>query len=345
MSACRERVEICGRGVGVGEPMWITAECAAAHGGNPDWALRLVDAAHAAGCDAVEFFFAHPDEFYHQEDAARRQPWRTYWMPPETWQRIAEHAHALGIPLYWTPLDVKSVDLCESLGAPLYNLNSCDINNPLMQERVAATGKPVTFHDIGATLGEVEAAVERLRRFGAPIVIPLHSTEETQDPDRMLETMNLCTVDTYRAAFGRPIGMVEHTRSLLNPIVAAAYQVDFLSKHLVLDRASRPSDWQISVEPEEMRQVVAQVRAVERCFGARRNVDAQMREGTRLRRKCLVSRVAIAPGTRLSRENLTAKRSQRDWIPADQIDQLTRFRARVPIPADVPIRWEYLEPI
>ncbi len=50
-----EPVRISGRPVGPGSPCFILAEAGVNHNGSLDLALRMVDAAAAAGVDAIKF--------------------------------------------------------------------------------------------------------------------------------------------------------------------------------------------------------------------------------------------------------------------------------------------------
>jgi len=347
-------IEVRDRRIGYGESIFLTAEVGCSHLGSAEKMELLLRAAAEAGCDGVDTFLWDPEEFYWDgvPGTERYDLYKKLSLQRGEWEDMHRLAVDLGIILYHTPLDPVSLELAVSLGTPMLNLNSDDMQNPIMLDLAGKTGLPVTFHDIGASLGEAEAAVNRLQQAGAQGAIVLHSTLESGDTDEAYACANLRVINTYRAAFdriGAVVGCVEHTTSKHLIYAVAAMDPVLISKHLNVDENPDTPDASISVDVESVRDMVRKVRQVEEALGEGVNSvvvnsDGKMPAGALARRKSVVSARAIAAGELVTREHLAVKRESvpgslhpwmlhyivgataRENIPANTLLNLGMFR-------------------
>ena len=323
-SRINRRIKVGNRVIGIGEPIFLTAEIGPAHLGKVENAKLLIRSAAEAGFDGADIFMADPYDFNYCNPPNRDSfgAWTRLRFTPEEWKSLFDYGDECGIIVYPTPLDENSIQLCGELGVKMININSDDLNNILLLEKAAKLGVPITMHDIDQTLAEVEGAVRTLIDNGAHDIIVLHSTLESGDSDFSYETANLNVIKTYDQAFGDLgvlAGCVEHTTSDYLIFAVAALQPALISKHVKIDDAVKHDDSRISIGIDYMKTMVKRVRMVEMALGNGQNQrlvhpdtpigrrpDGSAPRGDR--NKVLVAARDIPAGKIVERDDLEAKR-------------------------------------
>lgn len=305
--------------VGPGRPCYVVAEAGVNHNGQVDLARRLIDAAAAAGADAVKFQSFHADHVasalapkaaYQVERTTAGQSQlemlRHLELAVDDQRRLYDHARARGITFLSTPFDRRSVDLLSTLGVPAFKVSSGDLTNRPFLAHVARQGAPVILSTGMAHLGEVDDALRVVREAGCDDVILLHCvTSYPADPGEA----NLRAIQTLAAAFGLPVGYSDHTLGMEVAIASVAVGACLLEKHLTLDRDLPGPDHHASLTPEEFGRLVANVRLVSRALGDGRKRPAPSELPNRdVVRRSLAAAAPLAAGTVVSAEMLTTLR-------------------------------------
>ncbi|WGS85332.1 N-acetylneuraminate synthase [Methylomonas sp. UP202] len=324
--------------------IYIIAEAGVNHNGDLDTAIALIDAAVAAGADAVKFQTFKADKLvtgkagkaaYQREttDAGESQlaMLRKLELKYEFHVRLRDYCAEHGIEFLSTAFDFDSLAfLTGEIGVRQLKVPSGEITNGPFLLAHAATGKELVLSTGMATLGEVETALgvlafgflgwERpsLARFRQAYgcdagqaalrekVTLLHCTSEYPTP---LEHVQLRAMDTLAQAFGLRVGYSDHTEGLAVPIAAAARGAVLIEKHFTLDRGLQGPDHRVSLEPAELTQMVAAIRSVELALGGAGKIPQPIELQNRdVVRKSLVAAADIAIGEPFSVENLAAKR-------------------------------------
>ncbi len=323
----------------------VIAEAGVNHNGSVDRALRLVDAAAAAGADIVKFQTFRADRLVRR--SARKAAYqRADGDPGETqfdlvrrleldeaaFRRIAAHCRDGGIEFASTPFDEDSLDfLVSDLDVRRLKMPSGEITNGPLLLAAGRARRPVILSTGMATLGEIEAALAalafgRLGSAAAPAgedialagqspegqaelaasVTLLHCSSEYPAP---LGDVHLRAMATLRRAFGLPVGYSDHTEGITVPIAAAALGAVVIEKHFTLDRALPGPDHRASLEPAELGAMVRAIREVEQALGTPHKGPQPGEADVRaVARKSLVAATAIAAGEAFTAANLTAKR-------------------------------------
>jgi N-acetylneuraminate synthase len=280
----------------------IIAEAGVNHNGDKSKAFELIDAAAKAGANAVKF-----QTFNAERLAAMSAPKAAYQKEttnatesqlemlkklelPEAWHfELKEYAEKLNIIFISTAFDLQSLEFLETLNLPFYKVPSGEITNGPLLLAFARTGKNIILSTGMATLGEVEQALAILAwgylkdstpkslaeiwqhwseggvasTVSAKITL-LHCT--SQYPTPMAE-VNLKAMDTLASAFNLPVGYSDHTEGLLIPVAAVARGAVIIEKHFTLDRTLPGPDHKASLEPEELEEMVREIRAIESALG------------------------------------------------------------------------------
>jgi len=339
--------------------VFIVAEAGVNHNGSLKRALKLIDAAAAAGADAVKF-----QTFKSEKVISRSAPKASYQtrntgssesqldmvrrleLSDADHRRLAAHCRKRGILFLSTPFDEESLRfLAHDLKVTRLKIPSGEITNAPLLLQFARTGVPLILSTGMSTLDEVQEALGALaygmlNRGGEPSrrafrkafadrrgrallkkrLTVLHCTTEYPAP---FADVNLRAMDTLASAFGLPVGYSDHTDGIAVSIAAAARGAVFLEKHLTLDRGLPGPDHKASVEPDELAALVKAVREVEAALGSPLKAPAPSELKNRpIARKSVVAARAIARGERFTSENLTVKRPGSGISPMDYWDTL-----------------------
>ncbi len=335
------------------QPIYIIAEAGVNHNGDRDRAFALVDAAADAGADAVKFqtfdaaamaTAAAPKAAYQTRttNAAESQlaMLRTLELPRDWHASLKAHATARGVDFISTPFDLGSLQFLTELGMPCLKVPSGELTNSPLLWRFARSRMPLILSTGMATLSEVEQALavichalqcsdepsgltEVWQAWGDPAarallsghVTLLHCTSQYPTP---MHEVNLKAMDTLRV-FGLPVGYSDHTQGLLATIAAVARGACVIEKHFTLDRNLPGPDHAASLEPRELIELVAHVRALEKAMGDGVKAPQPSEWSTRIAaRQNVIAARPIADGEILERTALATARTG-SGIPADRL--------------------------
>ena len=325
--------------------VYIIAEAGVNHNGSIDLAKKLIDAAADAGADAVKFQTFKADKLvsrsapkagYQLErtDAleSQHEMIRKLELDEAAHHALIQHCRVKGIEFLSTPFDIESLDLLSvTFQLPRIKLPSGDITNAPLLLAAAKTNKPVILSTGMCTLGDIETALgvlafgysggneaPSITAFEAAYASPegrkklqnnvtlLHCTTEYPAP---YNDVNLRAMGTMHEAFGLPTGYSDHTCGIAIPIAAVALGAVVIEKHFTLDRNLPGPDHKASLEPCELKRMVAAIREVELALGSGIKQPAPSERANRaVARKSLVAAKPIRKGESFDADNIAVKR-------------------------------------
>ncbi|WP_404417421.1 N-acetylneuraminate synthase [Marinospirillum sp.] len=336
----------------------IIAEAGVNHNGERDLAFQLVEAAAESGADAVKFqtFNAErlaavtaPKAQYQKKNTSEAESQLAMLKKlelPESWhQELQDHAQQKGIAFISTAFDRLSLSFLQTLNLPFYKIPSGEVTNAPLLWAFAATRKPCILSTGMASLSEVEQALAILAHgyshdqepktlsetwefWGQPQafeaikdqVTLLHCTSSYPTP---LDQVNLKAMDTLAAAFQLPVGYSDHTQGLLVPVAAVARGARVIEKHFTLDRELPGPDHKASLEPEELKDLVQQIRCIEQLLGTGRKAPQPCEWDTRqVARQSLLVSQDVQQGDEFSETTLTTSRTGQGVSAAHYWDYL-----------------------
>lgn len=288
-------VRIGDRAVGDGEPVYVIAEIGINHNGELEVAKRLIDAAVAAGVDAVKFQKRTPEVCTprNQWGIRRETPWgeMTYIdyrhrveFDRDDYAMIDAYCTQVGIAWFASCWDEPSVDLMRDFAPPAFKVASASVTDHALIRHTADQGVPVILSTGMSTLEQIDEAVALLRQGSALLT---HVTSTYPCP---LEELNLRVMGTLRDRYRVPVGYSGHETGLSTTVAAVALGACVVERHITLDRSMWGSDQAASVEPEGLRRLVRDIRAVERALGDGRKVvyESELGPMRKLRRQSSV---------------------------------------------------------
>jgi N,N'-diacetyllegionaminate synthase len=344
------RFELGGRVVGGGRAL-VVAEIGQAHDGSLGLAHAFVDAVAHAGADALKFQThiaaaeSSPSEpwrvRFSPQDATRYDYWRRMEFTEEQWVALRKHADERGLSFISSPFSDEAVDLLARVGVAAWKVASGEAGNLPLLDHMSATRLPFLVSTGMSPLAETDAAVARVRAAGLPCAVLQCSSTYPCPPEKL----GLNMLDVYRARYGCPVGLSDHSGTIYAALAAATLGCDLVEVHVTLSREMFGPDVTSSVTTAELRTLVDGLRFIERARASPVDKDAAARDAEPMRRlftKSVVARVDLPSGTVLGPEHL-ALRKPGTGIPPARLNEMAGRKLRRAVTGGTLLAWEDLE--
>ncbi len=318
---------------------FLIAEIGSVHDGSFGNALKLIEAAAAAGADAVKF----------QTHIASAETLKGAPMPPyfkgeprfeyftrtgfnaEQWATLKAACDELGVTFLSSPFSLEAVDLLESIGMSHYKIPSGEISNIPLIDRIAKTGKPILLSSGMSSWAEVGRAVEAARSGRTPVLVMQCTTQYPCPPERV----GLNVMIEMRTRYGLPVGFSDHTLGPAACMAAVTLGAECVEKHFAFSRLMYGSDARHSMEPHEFKAMADGLHEIRAMLAnpVDKNDLSQYGDMKRIFEKSIVTARALPAGHPLVEDDLAFKKPG-DGIPAAHWHQLIGRRLSQAVDAD-----------
>lgn len=262
----------------------IIAEVGECFNGDLDTAGRLMAVAKGAGCDIVKFQTLDYENI--SDDDPEREWFLKIALNPEKIAHLIRYAKKIRIQILFTPENPKTARWLLEAGLRDVKIASSSIADVDFITFISTRFRRVFLSTGMASLSEIKNAVRALRR--VPQLYILHCVSEyptgpllTQRGLQALanEDAHINMIRILMKLFPRyTIGYSDHTSGVLVPLVAVAAGAQVIEKHITLDRKTPirnyrrdrkylGTDHVLSLEPSELKEMVTQIREVEKILG------------------------------------------------------------------------------
>ena len=345
------QISIDGRLIGPDQPPYVIAEMSGNHNGDIDRALALIDAAKAAGADAVKLQTYTADTITIDHDGPGfvikgglwdgRRLYELYQEAHTPWawhQRLFDHARARDIACFSSPFDPTAVAFLEQLGAPAFKVASFEIVDTPLIAAMAETGKPLIISTGLASPADIAEAVASARDAGAGEIVLLHCTSGYPTPPSQ---MHLRTMMDLSQTHGTRVGLSDHTMGSAVSVAAVALGACVIEKHFTLARADGGPDSAFSLEPDELARLVADCRDAWAALGQVRYEEVEAEASNSELRRSLYVVADIKVGEPLTEQNVRSIRPGYGLPPKHLSAVLGRTAAR-DLKRGEPLAWDLL---
>lgn len=338
--------------IGCNQPTYIIAEMSANHAGSLDRAIEIVHAAKDSGANCIKIQTYTPDtmtiDSYKEYFQIKEGTWRGENLynlykkayTPWEWQgRLKEEAEKIGLDFLSTPFDKTSVDFLEGLGVDFYKIASFELTDIPLIKYVASKGKPIIMSTGMGTLGEIEQAIEAIRSQGNNDICLLKcSSAYPAIPD----DMNLKTMKNMSQAFGVPVGLSDHSLGSVAAITAVAMGAKVIEKHFCISRDIENPDSSFSMEPNEFKQMVEDIRQAEKAIGKVNYDISEKEKESRIFRRSIFVVKDIKVGEVFTEENIRVIRPAYGLEPKHYNEVLGR-KSTKNIDRGNPLKWDMVK--
>lgn len=342
-------------------PCYIIAEAGVNHNGSEEMALKLIDAAVAAGADAVKFQTFKAETLVNQRarkagyqrkqtgDGGQFEMLKGLELSYDSHRTLAEYCVDQGIEFLSTPFDEESADFLVDLGCNRLKIPSGELTNTPFLRFLAMKGLPIILSTGMATLDEVAEAVHVIATvreqcgFTEPLaerLCLLHCTSNYPTP---LADVNLLAMQTLHETFSLPVGYSDHTEGIFVAPVARALGAEVFEKHFTLDRNLPGPDHRASLEPKELARLVRAIRDTDKLLGRPEKAPTVPELEVRIAaRRSVTLKRDVAAGEALNASDLTLLRPG-DGLPPNKLESLYGRRLRRDLKAGTTLRDEDLD--
>lgn len=296
--------------------VFIIAEAGVNHNGSFELAKQLVDKACEAGVDCVKFQTFKPENLVNKNaQKAKYQIKNTgnsesqldmlkkLSLTFDNFKELKEYCDKKGTMFLSTPFDLESIDFLADLGIKIFKIPSGEITNLPYLKKINSHKKEVILSTGMSTLDEIQDALNILKDCKVSL---LHCTTEYPCP---YDNVNMKAMLTMKDKFNLPVGYSDHTQGIEIPIMAVAMGATIIEKHFTLDKNMEGPDHKASLEPDELKQMVKEIRNVEKAFGSGvKEPQESEKKNIKIARKSIVAKCDIKKGDLFSESNLTCKR-------------------------------------
>lgn len=344
--------------VGVlGEMTFIIAEAGVNHNGSAETALKMVDVAAQCGADAIKFqtFTANKlvrpgsekAEYQKRQtgDGDQLTMLKALEMSPELHEQLIARCAEAEIEFMSTPFDEDAALFLKSIGMRRIKIPSGEIDNFPLLRFFAGMALPLIMSTGMANHAEVEAAkncVEaewtRLGLSGekARDLTILHCTSNYPAAPG---DVNLRAMKTMADSFNCPVGYSDHTLGIAVSTAAVALGATVIEKHFTLDRNAPGPDHAASLTPDELAEMIQQIRTVERALGSsEKKPGASEIEVRALVRRSISLARDVPAGAALTLDDLVMLRPANGISPS-LIDSIIGRVAAQNLSADKLLNW------
>jgi sialic acid synthase SpsE len=338
---------IAGRAIGPDHPPLVIAEVGINHEGEVGKALQLVDAAAAAGAEVVKFQCHITDKEMVPTDMtpgeiSSEKLWdiiKRCELSESEERRVQAYCRDKGVIYLSTPFSREAADRLEAMGVPGFKIGSGECNNLPLLDHIARFGKPVILSTGMNDLASVRRSVDVLR--GRVPLALLHCTSMYPTP---YEKVRLGAVTDLIEAFpGIPVGLSDHSMNIWACLGAVALGAAILEKHFTISRSWPGPDTGISIEPDELTDLIDGSKAVWQARGGAKTILLEESPVIDFAYATVVSIAPIQAGDVFSLDNVWVKRPGTGPLKADRLDDVLGKRARQDITAERHIRPDDVE--
>jgi len=327
--------------IGDDYPPFVIAEVGINHEGDFQKALQLIDAAVAAGADCVKFQSHITEaEMIPTDMKPGKISDERLWdiikrceLTEDEERAVKRYCEQKGIIYLCTPFSREAADRLEAMNVVGFKIGSGECNNLPLIKHIARKGKPIVLSTGMNDLESVRVSVEAIRELDCPVML-MHCTSEYPTP---YEHVRLGAIQQLKDAFGLPVGLSDHSMGIYTSLGAVVLGASAVEKHFTISRSWPGPDCPISIEPDELAELVKGAKAIWLARGGMKTILPAEQPVIDFAYASVVTIKDVKAGEVLSLDNVWVKRPGTGPIKAKDLDKVLGKVARRDLPANVQI--------
>jgi len=339
-------ITIVGRKIGPAYEPLVIAEIGINHEGNFDKAIRMIDDAAAVGGECVKFQTHIIKDEMVPNDVFPANAKESIWdimsrcaLTAEEEAELKRYVDSKGMIFLSTPFSRAAANRLEKLDVAAFKIGSGECNNYPLVEHIARFEKPVILSTGMNDINSISKSVNILHKYRVSFAL-LHCTSMYPTP---YEKVRLGAIEELRKSFPDAVlGLSDHTKTNYTCFGATALGASILERHFTTDKSWPGPDIEISMDPNELRDLIEGSRAIHRALGGTKNILEEERPTIKFAYSSVIATRDISAGENLSENNIWVKRPGTGEIRAEHFYSLLGKIAKVNIKKDEQVRWDWV---
>ena len=227
----------------------VIAEAGINHCGSLDRALKMVEVAADAGANVIKFQSFTANKLGYDEKLTAFL--RGVELSKDDHWKLKLKADKCGIEFMSTPFSEDWVDFLVGLGVKRLKISSGKAKEKAFIDYARNTGLPLIVSN--GMVNEVDFVENTLYNDTALYCVSQYPTP--------LHKVDFRNIEKLKDLFLH-VGFSDHTNGIAASVIAAASGAAVIEKHFTMDRRLSGPDQICSVEPDELKQMIAEIRKI-----------------------------------------------------------------------------------
>lgn len=299
----------------------VVAEMACSHEGDISLAKKIIDSAAYAGSDVIQLQIWSL-KYMMTPNRKEYDLLKDLEFDKKQWTDIVNYSRDLypRMQIYVCAYEHSTIEFIDSLGVDGYKINSSDLSNYLVLEKIANTGKPINLSVGASSLAEIQYAIDQIKSDSKITLMYGHQSFPTRPED-----INLSFINELKKRFKLPIGYQDHCdaeddSAFWLPATGLGYEIDIIEKHLTHDRSKKGIDHESALNPDEFVKFVKMIRIIDKAKGISlpRPFTKQEIRYREFQKKSIVLSKNISKGSIISSDDITFMRAEKLGLPPNK---------------------------
>lgn len=233
-------------------------------------------------------------------------------------RELMEYCKKIGIQYLCTPFSLKAAYELDAMGVDAFKIGSGEMTDIPTLVRIARLGKPMIVSTGMSTIEEIRRTYDVLNQTG----VSLAFTNCISEYPPKYEDINLKFILQMEKHFPDAIiGHSDHTPDLYTSFGAVTLGARIIEKHVILDKRTPGPDQSVSIDFQELHQLVDGIRKLEDALGSVKKVHPGEEETRSWAFRSLVTKRPIKKGQRIEEDMIWSKRPS-TGIPAYRMKEI-----------------------
>ena len=343
----KSRIKIGERFVGEDYEPLVIAEIGINHEGDFEKAKKMVKDAHEIGAECVKFQCHIIEDEMIENDVIPPNAKESIWnmmkrcsFTEEQEILLKDFVESQGMIYLNTPFSRAAANRLEKMKICAYKIGSGECNNYPLIKHITSFGKPVILSTGMNNLEGIKKSVKILEDAKVEYAL-MHVTSMYPTP---YDKVRLGALTELKNEFPKTVlGLSDHTYGNYTCFASISLGASILEKHFTSDKNWPGPDIPISIDPEELADLIKGSKAIHQSLGGTKNILEPEMKTAEFAYACVVTTKEVKKGDFLSEDNIWVKRPGTGEIKAEQYDKIINKKASSDIKKDTQLKWNMIE--